>query len=164
MGKPIKNIMNNIKYINIGCGLSKIERDNWCNIDISDKCKPDLVHDLRKGLPMFEDNSLEEVVANGVLEMILPNEEFVFVLNEIWRVLKPNGQLNGQVPSIDTRVLMLDPFDRRWFQEDTFNYWNVDEHCWKQFGIQYGFLAWHVLHCKTNDNGIICFKMSPAHK
>lgn len=148
--------------LRVGCGLDK--SGDYINLDISSTCNPDIVHDLRKGLLMFEDNQMNQIEANGVLEMILSNEEFVFVLNELWRVLRSDGQLNGQVPSTDPRVMMLDPFDRRWFLEGTFNYWNVDENCWRTFGIQYGFKPWHVLECKTNDGGIICFTMKPANK
>ena len=133
-------------------------------MDISSYCNPDIRHDIRKGFPMFEDNTFEEVLANGVLEMILPNEEFVFVMNEIWRILKPGGEFDGQVPSIDPRVLMLDPFDRRWFKEETFNYWNVNEHAWKEFGQMYDFKPWYVKRATTNENGIILFNMLPANK
>lgn len=146
-------------YLQIGCGKSHI--DNYINLDISNACNPDLQCDIRKGLP-FEDNKFEEVLANGILEMIHPNEEFMFVLNEIWRVLKSDGHLVGQVPSIDQRVLGLDPFDKRWFKEETFDYWNVDKNPYKQFGTQYGFKPWKVEKAKTNDNGIICFDMQPA--
>ena len=148
--------------LNIGCG--KIHFDGYVNMDISGYCNPDIKHDLRKGLPMFKNNSINEIIANGVLEMILPNEEFLFVLNELWRVLESDGQLHGQVPSTDPGVMMLDPFDRRWFMKETFNYWNVDEHSWKTFGTQYGFSPWHVIKNEINDGGILCFSMKPANK
>ena len=148
--------------LQIGCG--KQHFDDFINMDISDYCAPDIRHDVRRGLPMFEDNMFQEVLANGILEMILPNEEFVFVMNEVWRVLKQDGEFCGQVPSIDPRVLMLDPFDRRWFKEETFNYWNVNEHAWKEFGTQYSFKPWFVERAKINENGIICFNMRPANK
>lgn len=146
--------------LHIGCG--KQHFNDFVNMDISDYCNPDIQHDIRKGLPQIPNNALEEVVANGILEMILPNEEFLLVLNEIWRVLKPEGKLKGQVPSIDPRVLMLDPFDRRWFKEETFNYWNVFEHAYNEFGTQYGFKPWIVDYAKTNENGIIIFEMRPS--
>lgn len=145
--------------LNIGCG--KIHFDGYVNIDISEDCKPDKVLDIREGLGMYKDDSVDEIIANGVLEMILPNEEFLFVLNELWRVIRPNGIIKGQVPSIDPRVLMLDPFDRRWFQVGTFNYWNYKEHSWREFGTQYGFKPWDVQECYVNDNGIVNFEMVP---
>ena len=155
MGKDIRNIIK----LQIGCGKQHFE--DCINMDISDFCGPDIQHDVRKGFPMFEDNRFELVVANGILEMIHPNEEFLFVLNELWRIIRPNGRLIGQVPSIDPRVMGLDPFDKRWFQEETFNYWNYKEHSWKEFGTQYRFKPWEVYSAKTNENGIICFEMSP---
>ncbi len=158
MGRDIKDLVK----LQIGCG--KQHFDEFINMDISPTCGPDVKHDVRLGLPMFPDDKFEEVVANGILEMIHPNEEFCFVLNELWRVLKPGGQLNGQVPSTDPRVMGLDPFDKRWFMVETFNYWNVKEHAWKEFGTQYGFKPWHVINCKVNDNGIIIFRMMPANK
>lgn len=146
--------------LRIGCGLD--HEGDYINLDISDYCNPDIVHDIREGLDMFSDNQIEEIEANGVLEMILPNEEFRLVLNELWRVLKPGGHLLGQVPSTDQRVLCLDPWDRRWFKEETFNYFNVNENAWNQFGRMYKLLGWHVHKAKVNDNGIIIFDMSPV--
>ena len=150
------------KFLQIGCGKEHI--DGYINMDISDFCEPDLQHDIRGGFPMFEDNQFEEVLANGILEMIHPNEEFVYVMNELWRIVKSGGLLVGQVPSTDPHVMGLDPFDKRWFKEETFDYWDVDAHAYKTFGTQYGFKPWHIVRAEVNDNGIICFQMRPANK
>ncbi len=150
-----------INNLNIGCG--KHHLSNYINLDISNYCKPDIQHDIRTGFKdLFQDSKFDEVLANGVLEMILPNEEFVLVFNELHRVLKLDGHLVGQVPSIDPRVLMLDPFDRRWFKEETFEYFDIDKNPYKTFGTQYGFKPWNVMKAETNENGIINFDMSPA--
>lgn len=148
------------KYVNLNIGCGKHHLDDYINLDISKYCRPDLQLDIRDGLP-FEKNRFKEVLANGVLEMILPNEEFLSVMNDIHRVLEVGGLFVGQVPSTDPRVVGLDPFDRRWFMTETFNYWNVDEHSYKEFGTQYGFKPWHVHKVEINDNGIINFQMSP---
>lgn len=145
--------------LRIGCGFD--HSDDYTNLDISDTCKPDIVHDIRNGLPMFEDNSLEEVQAWGILEMILPNEEFRLVMNELWRVLKPGGILDGQVPSTDPRVLMIDPFDRRWFHPETWRYFDYRENAYKQFGQMYKLSPWISNDFKVNDNGIVCLKWRP---
>lgn len=154
--------MKNIKRLNIGCGLSKIDGSEWCNLDISSECNPDLVHDIRKGLPMFMDGQLDEVIANGVLEQ-LTHEQFRDALNEIWRVTNKNGQLNGQMPSIDLRVLHYDPMDKLFFQKESFRYFTFGDHAYKQFGVQYDFRPWDIIKLEINDNGILCFSMSP-HK
>lgn len=146
----------NKRKLRIGCGFD--QEGDYVNLDISDVCNPDIVHDVRNGLPMFEDNKFDEVQAWGILEMILPNEEFRLVLNEIWRVLKPNGVLDGQVPSTDPRVLMIDPFDRRWFHPETWKYFDYRENAYKQFGKIYKLNPWIADDSKINDNGILCFR------
>lgn len=155
MARDIKDFVK----LQIGCGKQHFE--DFINMDISSFCSPDIQHDIRKGFPMFEDNKFEHVVANGILEMIHPNEEFLLVLNELWRIIKSGGVLEGQVPSTDPRVFGLDPFDKRWFMEDTFNYWDFSKHAWEEFGSQYGFLGWHVIKNEINENGILCFRMIP---
>lgn len=145
--------------LRIGCGFD--HSGDYTNLDISDTCNPDIVHDIRKEFPMFKDNQFDEVQAWGVLEMILPNEEFRLVLNEIWRILKPNGILDGQVPSTDPRVLMIDPFDRRWFHPETWKYFDYRENAYKQFGQMYKLKPWIADAFKVNDNGIICFNWQP---
>lgn len=149
--------------LQIGCGTQHYSNeDGWCNLDRSPACNPDIEWDITAGLPMFSDDTLDEVVANGVIEQVESNHNFVLVMNEIWRVLKYGAQFNGQVPSSDPRVLHYDPMDRRWFQKDSFNYFNVNEKAWKDFGKQYGFFPWIVLKNDVNDNGIINFRMLPA--
>ena len=145
--------------LRIGCGLD--HSGDYINLDISDYCKPDIVHDLRQGLPMFSDNQMDEIQAWGVLEMILPNEEFRLVMNEMWRVLKINGILDVQVPSMNPRVFMIDPFDRRWFHQDSWKYFDYRENAYKQFGVMYKLKPWVVHSFASNDNGIICGTMSP---
>jgi len=144
--------------INIGCGNKYL--DGYKNIDISNKVKADEYYDICKGIKE-KDNSIDEILAEGVLEQISSNEQFVFVLNECHRVLKTDGILIGQVPSTSLHVLCLDPFDRRWFLPDTFKYFDINEHCWKNFGKQYGFEPWQNIETQINEGGIINFKMTP---
>ena len=144
--------------LNLGSG--NLKKEGFLNIDISKECNPDRVLDITKGLP-FEDNSCEEIHCGCVLEQICCNEKFIFVLNEIWRVLKPDGKLTGYVPSTDASVLFKDPMDCRFFQLDTFKYFTVDEHYYKEFGKNYGFKPWKNINTKVQD-GIIFFEMQPA--
>ena len=150
--------------INLGCGNQKFDqKDGWINIDISEAVKPDLILDITKGLP-YKSDSIDEIVANGVLEQIESNKDFVFVLNECHRVLKKDGVLKGQVPSTNLSVLFLDFMDRRFFQEESFDYFNKDKHAWRNFGCQYGVLPWKDIIAKVNENGIVVFQMQPYGK
>ena len=146
--------------LNIGCGNDY--KKEYKNIDISKEVKADEYYNISKGIKE-EDNSVEEIIANGVLEQFEKNETFRHILNECHRVLSKDGILRGQVPSTSMRVLCLDPWDRRWFLIETFDYFDIDKHAWKNFGKQYGFLPWTDVTAEINENGIINFTMRP-HK
>jgi SAM-dependent methyltransferase len=64
-------------------------------LDISPAAKPDIVIDLEKeGIP-FKDNVFDFVLAFNIVEHLSRREE---VLREVYRVLKPGGELIGIIP------------------------------------------------------------------
>ena len=81
-----------MRRINLGCGHRKL--DGYVNVDFNPDCRPDILHDLRKGLP-FDSESADEIVAFDFLEHC---EDFVSMMNEIIRVLKPGGRLMARFP------------------------------------------------------------------
>ena len=78
--------------VNIGSGNSKIA-DNIYNVDIFAYDNVDIVCDI-ENLP-FKDNSLDVIVNLAVLEHV-PNPKKV--IEEIYRVLKPNGVIYTAFP------------------------------------------------------------------
>lgn len=79
----------NLLKINLGSGLTKIP--DFINVDLSDRVKPEVVHDIRKPLP-FENASAEMVVLTHVIEHLREPEQISLLL-EINRVLAPEGVL-----------------------------------------------------------------------
>lgn len=71
-----------MQKLNLGCGLKKL--DGFLNIDIDKNVNPDKVIDLESGKLPFKDNSVDEVIANYVLEYI--GDGFLDLLKEIYRV------------------------------------------------------------------------------
>lgn len=130
-------------------------QDGYKNIDRSPEARADEFYDINEGI-READESIDEINAGCVLEQV---DDLMFVLNECWRVLKHNGHLTGYVPSIDPRVLHLDPADKRFFQEGSFDYFNKNKHHWREFGRIYGYKGWTAAIAQTNDNGIINFEM-----
>jgi len=98
--------MEQIK-LNLGSGSKKL--DGWINIDIDPECEPDLLLDVTGGFRFhYDDDSVDEVRAFDFLEHI-PLGKTIFVIDEIWRILKPGGRFEHSTPSTDGRGAFQDP-------------------------------------------------------
>ena len=113
------------KCLNLGCGLVKLksgEEFEWVNLDNDERCSPDVKRDMRYGLP-FNDDSFDAVFCSHVLEHF-GGEEFVRLMNEIHRVLKPDGELQLLSPYYKFWGAWTDPHHKMFFNEHTFeHYW-----------------------------------------
>ncbi|HNQ86932.1 MAG TPA: methyltransferase domain-containing protein [Deltaproteobacteria bacterium] len=110
--------------LNLGSGFRPM--DGYINLDKSPRTNPDMLHDLCDGLP-YEDNSVEEVRAHDILEHI-PIGKTVYVIEEIWRVLVPNGVLEIVIPSTDGRGAFQDPTHVSFWNINSWLYYIDDLH------------------------------------
>jgi len=111
-----------MRKLNLGSGRNK--HKDCINIDINPNTEPDIVRDIEKGLP-FEDNSVDEVIAEHFLEHVKDIQPVMF---EILRVLKPGGFFKAVVPI--GKGLTNSPFHKTLFDEKSwifFTDWNVPE-------------------------------------
>ena len=132
---------NNKKDIlNLGCGKKTLP--NAINLDIKDGEGIDTVCDIRKGLP-YQDETFKEIICDYVLCQIHFPAEFKFVMNEIWRVLKPKGILKLKVPNARFPCAFQDPMDCRYFVKETFDYFNKEHYRFTEFN--YGFKPWIII-------------------
>ncbi len=100
--------------LDIGSGNRK-GKNGWITIDLNKGA--DIIHDLRKGIPLPE-NSVDRIYASHVLEHI-PYRELIRLLSEIFRVLKKGGELSVSVP--DASLFINAYFNKERFQpEDGF--------------------------------------------
>jgi 2-polyprenyl-3-methyl-5-hydroxy-6-metoxy-1,4-benzoquinol methylase len=87
-----------MNVLEIGCGTRK-QADTNITIDKSAFIKPDIVRDVAKrGIP-FADNTFDKVYSFEVIEHIDDYEDLIFLLNEIWRVLIPDGIWHFSTPN-----------------------------------------------------------------
>jgi len=110
--------------LNLGNGRRRIV--GYYNIDIRAEMNPDIVCDVTCGLP-FKDNSVDEILANDFLEHI-PLGKTVYVIEEIWRVLKPDGIFRHQTPSTDGRGAFMDPHHISFWNINSWWYYCDDAH------------------------------------
>lgn len=89
-----------MQLLNIGCG-STFE-PSWTNIDIASSYPEVQSHDIRKGLP-YPDAHFDACYSSHVLEH-MTQEEANNLLEECWRVLKPQSIIRIVVPDLEQIV------------------------------------------------------------
>lgn len=142
--------------INLGCGNQPLP--GYKNIDISSQTNADEIYDVTYGINE-EDETIDEIFSGCMIEQIGENETFIDFMNDCWRVLRPGGKFKGYVPSNHPDVMFLDPMDKRFFQEKSFEYFVGNCHAWQEFGRIYGFKPWSAFSTEYKDNHIIHFEL-----
>jgi ubiquinone/menaquinone biosynthesis C-methylase UbiE len=119
--------MLEINRLNLGCGRDI--RSGWINLDCAKLPGVDVVHDLAV-LPLpFEDNTFDKILCMDVLEHL----DYIPVLRDIHRILKPNGIVEIRVPHFTSASNYSDPTHKKMFSISTLLYFA------KQHGREYYF-------------------------
>ena len=103
--------------IELGCGLRKAE--GAIGLDINPRSDADVLCNLDSGNLPFRDSSIDKVLACDVLEHV---DNFVAVVEDIWRILKPGGILEVSAPFMSSVNYFSDPTHRRAFTSKSFDY------------------------------------------
>lgn len=117
--KEQKQTSEEIK-LDLGCGENKEE--GFTGIDKKPGPEVDKVWDLEQGIP-YPDNSVDIVRAHHFLEHM---PEPIKIMDEIWRVLKPGGELIFEVPSTEGPGAFADPTHKSYWNALTFNWFTDD--------------------------------------
>ncbi len=152
------------KHLNIGCGwLQNASTDTieWTNLDQFAEVNPDIVCDMTKGIP-FDDNYFDYITAIACLGQIEKNKDFLFVMNELWRVLKVSGTLFIYLPHRGYPHAYHDPFNQRRFNEEHWNGFDYRSPQYKHHNSYYGFKPFEILHVETNAAKFLSISMRPV--
>jgi hypothetical protein len=93
--------------LNIGCGYNKHE--GWINVDSDPECQPDLCFDLTKPGWPIEDSTVEEVMAEHILEHLEGTEGYLTFWKELYRVCANNAIIKIEVPHWEHDTFIHDP-------------------------------------------------------
>jgi|GEM_PF-103274 len=105
--------------LDIGCGASKLA--GAIGIDRLPRLEVDIVHDLDVTPWPLAADSFDHVRALDVLEHV---DDFVAVVNEMWRVCKPDATVEVRMPFMGSVHHHTDPTHRRGATHRTFDYFD----------------------------------------
>lgn len=157
--KIILSAFDNLK-IDIGCGDEKHNAkihglEGYIGIDVMDFGQ-DIIWDIEKGLP-FPNNSCINIFCSHVVEHI---NDLIGLMNEFWRVLKPDGELYIICPHKDSENAYVLHHIRR-FDKKTFEAMAWDWKPEQQIKRDYDILPWKIIELILNERGDIHFKAKP---
>jgi len=102
--------------LNLGCGQNI--KVGYINLDKNNLPSVDVVHDVEK-LPLpFDNDQFDEIRCDNVLEHV----EYIAVLKDLHRILKPTGRLRIRVPHFTSRNNYVDPTHKKRFSISTFEF------------------------------------------
>jgi len=108
--------------LDIGCGSKKTKGS--IGLDIVKHKNVDIVHDLTKFPYPIKDDEFDVVIADNILEHIESNKKFFKLMEEIYRILKPNGLFKIYVPYFKGIHVLSTPEHTRFFSISTFDYFD----------------------------------------
>lgn len=81
-------------------------------------------------------------------------------MNEMWRVLKPEGVLKGKLPKVGSKGALADPTHKRIIIPETFDYFtgvnsNNSFRPYKPRNADYNIQPWYKIHVGTGINFIL---------
>lgn len=139
------------RKLELGCGASPTE--GYLHHDArAHAAYVDVAHDLDKTPWPWADGAFDEVLADDVFEHL--KVDVADWMDECWRILAPDGVLQLRVPHWQSADMWTDPTHRRWFTEQTFDYWDPDKPLFRHGQVYFGERArwWSVEARRSGGN------------
>lgn len=99
-----------MKILNLGCGGSKFP--NAIGVDINSNSAADVIHDLNEFPWPFKNNEFDVVYAFHIIEHL---DDYMKALEEIHRIVKPNGKIIIKVPHFSSAAMYGQPDHKHFF-------------------------------------------------
>jgi SAM-dependent methyltransferase len=109
--------------LDLGCGARKTP--GAYGVDSIFLPGVDLIHDLAATPYPFPENCADEIHLNHVLEHF---ENPLPIIEEVWRIARPNGRVLIRTPHYSSRYAWKDPTHRRTFSAESFHYFGENNY------------------------------------
>lgn len=100
--------------VDLGCG--KLKEKGCIGLDVSKNVRPDIVADLTSSIPL-KTSCVDEAHCNHFLE----HTDFMPVIEQIHRIMKPGGIVHVTVPYYSSKDFFTYPTHKTSFTEHTFH-------------------------------------------
>lgn len=121
------------RKLNLGCGRDI--REGWVNLDQARLPGVDVVHNLERVPLPFDDGHFDHIHAKDVLEHV----EYIPLLAELHRILRPGGTLQIQVPHFTSADNFIDPTHKKQFSIRTFEFFVKDSPIARDYYFDFSF-------------------------
>jgi SAM-dependent methyltransferase len=144
--------------LNLGCGNTT--QSDEIGVDILSGTDVHVVADLDGNLLPFLSNSIDLIRSNHCLEHLANT---VKIMEEIHRILKPNGIAEITVPHVSNIGFFRDPTHKRPFTYDTFDYFIGGLDTVKYTNIEFEYIKKDLIFSSglRGKIGKFIFRMSP---
>ncbi len=116
--------LGNPQKVYIGAG--KDHRYGWLHVDRHPFPNTDIVCDITQGLPL-KDSSIGHCFSQDFMEHV-PPEKKIDVVNEIWRVLKPDGIMEHIIPQAGSQNDFGSPTHLSHWTQQQFEHFDVNSY------------------------------------
>ena len=116
------------KIIDIGCGGNKLL--NSIGMDKRHETNVDVVHDIEIFPWPFASDCFHKAIMNHVMEHMKP-WLVMDIMNEIWRILDKDGQLELVMPIAGSTAFYSDPTHIKSWNIHTVSYFDIKNNFWK---------------------------------
>ena len=140
------------RKLSVGAG-AKDRAEGYVTIDVSGE--PDVTHDITVVPWPFPDEHFRGVKAHHILEHI-ERKFLVPVMNEMWRVLEPDGRCWLELPVFPTEDAIADPTHLSFFVSSTFDYF-VKGGGFEEQRLLYGIKPWALQRREKLNYGRILY-------
>jgi len=134
------------RNLNLGCGQS--HKNDFINVDVVEPA--DIICRVGSEELPFQEQSVDYVEADNLLEHLY-NEQFLFAMNDIYRVLKEGGLFWFRVPNFERWVegAAADPTHKMFFVRQSIDYF-TNHTAWEKYGKSYGFKKWKLVNLSVD--------------
>ena len=136
-------------YLNLGCGNDI--RPGWYNIDLPANDLADINLNLEDAKLPFDDNTVQFIECSHVLEHV---NNYIPLMQEIYRVLEPNGILHVCVPEFPCSAAIADPTHVRFFTPHSFTYLSDKTIGYDTSGL-HGLFELKYIESLPHDRGVL---------